>query len=252
MLTTTSWATFSAPEIHYLEYLLQLSASEETPELERERYTALVAQHLPTDQPPSVRQHVYANPPQGYYRPWLALGPAQREAAEVFSLGKLLWCLFEGRADPRISLLKSFRHEPLSSPWCTAPPALDIEFPTFRRTPEPVRALIRRCTRGDPLWRPEAAWQRGIVRVGAQAFPRGRSGVSGEPRGTAQEALEAAKQGWRETLRDMEIYLDAWGRWRRGGASQQDEELLGFTLRPTLQEILDRLMTFGAEQGCLG
>ena len=243
-----NWYSYSAPEIHYLEYALRLSCSDAVPEVDRKRYAALATQHLPPDPSSS---HLYQNPPHGYYRPWLGLTHNQREAAEAFSLGKLLWCIFEGCADTRSSLLKAFRAEPLPTSDMPPPAELGIEFPSFKLTPEPVRALIRRCTQNDPLWHAaNGAATRGVVRVGSKVYPRGRTGVGGEPLGTAAEARTAAREGWRETVSDMEAFLEAWTRWKEGQAEETDEHLLGFRRRPTLREVLDELKEVARQSGC--
>lgn len=43
---------------------------------------------------------VYDNPDHGYYNTWASLSSPEQEAAEVFMLGKVLWCIFEGVISP--------------------------------------------------------------------------------------------------------------------------------------------------------
>jgi hypothetical protein len=168
----------------------------------------------------------YENPSEGYYTAWKSLSPTEREAAEVFSLGKTLWCIFEGCADTRNSVLKAFKFDD------------GQEFPEFRRAPPKIRRLIEQCTRGN---RDGAEGRTEVVRVGNIVFPRGRTGRRGEPLGTEDETIEAAKDMWRIRVKDMEDFLVAKTRWKEGTATEDDEKLLGFMSRPTLDEILEVL-----------
>jgi hypothetical protein len=219
-----NWITFSAPEVHYLEYLLKLSTSDAVPQGERQRYAEMVQEHMPQERDPDP---IYANPPNGYYRPWICLTPAEREAAEVFSLGKTLWCIFEGCSDTRNSVLKAFKRDS----W--------LEFPGFRRTPAKIRTLIAACTRGNRDGEPGRVE---IVRRGSNLYPRGRSGVNGEPLGTIAETRKAAKVMWQQRIQEMENFLQAKKRWRDGQEREEDRDLLGYLGRPLLSEVL-RILT---------
>lgn len=224
-----NWITFSAPEVHYLEYLVRLCKSEAVPPAKRERYIELAEEHMAekADQEP-----IYANPLSGYYRPWISFTPAERESAEVFSLGKTLWCIFEGCSDTRNSVLKAFKHES------------GLEFPEFRQTPNKIRKLIEMCTKGNRDGEPQRVE---IVRHGAKFYPRGRSGVNGEPEGTASEAREAAKVMWQQRIEEMERFLEAKRRWSGGQRTEEDEALLGYPTRPSLEEVLAELEEAEAE-----
>lgn len=73
------------------------------------------------------------------------------ERAQVFMLGKLLWCMFERRARVRCGLdhelLRDDDYGGGDDGETTA-----MTFPTFRRTPIALRALVRACTAGAPEW----------------------------------------------------------------------------------------------------
>jgi serine/threonine protein kinase len=224
-----NWITFSAPEVHYLEYLLKLSKSDAIPHGERRRYAEMVKEHMPQEQDPHP---IYANPPNGYYRPWICFTPAEQEAAEVFSLGKTLWCIFEGCSDTRNSVLKAFKRDS------------GLEFPDFRRTPAKVRTLIAACTRGNRDGEPDRVE---IVRQGSKVYPRGRSGVNGEPLGTIAEARKAAKLMWQQRIQEMEHFLQAKKRWRDGQGREEDRDLVGYPSRPLLSEVLRILTEVEAE-----
>jgi hypothetical protein len=81
-----------------------------------------------------------------------------------------------------------------------------------------------------------------IVRRNDRVFPRGRSGWRGEDFGTAEEAVIAASQMWKERILDMEAFLEAKLRWMNGSATKADQEQLGFTLRPKLEDVLTILV----------
>ncbi|KAF2761735.1 hypothetical protein EJ05DRAFT_496635 [Pseudovirgaria hyperparasitica] len=223
-----NWATYSAPEIHYVEYCKRLSKSPHVPAAEQKRYKAILESHVGLTQDPDP---TYDNPVNGYYTAWTTLTPEEQEAAEVFSLGMALWCIFEGCADTRNSVLKAFRYDS------------EQEFPEFWRSPNAIRKLIYDCTQG---FRNSDLGRTRIIRINDKVYPRGRSGVNGEPTGTALEAAVAAQQMWKERVAAMETFLDAKARWKRGERNRGDEQLLGFMNRPKLQEVQHRLFEIQA------
>ena len=221
-----NWTSFSAPEIHNLEYLFKLANSDIIPVSIRETHAKLLTGHVPRDQTPGL---IYSNPPAGYYKAWNLLNPSEQEAAMVFSLGKTLWCIFEGYGCTRNSIL----NEPMYG--CS------LEFPTFRRTPMELQQLIRQCTLGSYEWKDSNI---DIVRRGSFCYPRGRSGVDGEATASAAEALEAAKGMWQGKMKDSKLFLEARDRWLAGINCDADAMLLGYPLRPKLRDVLVTLMKF--------
>ncbi|CAO2655439.1 Nn.00g105030.m01.CDS01 [Neocucurbitaria sp. VM-36] len=211
-----NWITYSAPEIHYLEYCARLSRSDLVPEAKRSRYKELLSAFV-ADKEVS---HIYDNPIDGYYAAWHRLSPKEREAAEVYSLGKTLWCIFEGCADTRNSTLKAFKVDS------------GQEFPMFVRTPPRIRNLILQCVKGNRDGEPERAE---AIRVKDYVRPRG------QPEATEKQAMFAAKSMWQTRIKEMETFLDAMLRIRSHNATQSDQELLGYMMRPSLDEILSVL-----------
>ncbi|KAL4789302.1 hypothetical protein BDV19DRAFT_395184 [Aspergillus venezuelensis] len=45
-----NWFTVSAPKVHYLEWALKLSRSDDVPEDERQRFARIVEEHMPIQQ----------------------------------------------------------------------------------------------------------------------------------------------------------------------------------------------------------
>jgi hypothetical protein len=217
--------SWSPPEINYIHYLEHLASFSLNPDT-RFRYTSMLQSYLPSWKPLSFRER-YSNPPYGYSAPWLALSHEEKESAQVFMLGKLLWCIFE-RVPSMSSCVttETFREEPY-----------DILFPKFVRTPQPMRECIRKCTAGAPEW--NERWP-GVIRRANKIYPIGKTGFRGEPEGTIRETQEAGVEWWREQIRDAEHFLAI----RKSQRSMVvleagDEDKIAFMVqRPTLHEVL--------------
>lgn len=220
-----NWLELTAPEVHYLDfakYLVKRSV-EGVPEKTRALCERLPRKHMPEY---SEYAHKYSNPSKGYFDAWNSLKPWHQEAAMVFALGMNLWCIFEGVPTPKNAPSKTFRTVD------------DQEFPQFsHRTPLRIQKLIEDCTKGVCSW---AAPQFDIVRRGSKFYPRGRSGWNGEPVGTEYETRFAAKEMWKRYLGDLETFLVVKERYEGGGGLNRkaDEALLGYPLRPRLDEVL--------------
>lgn len=165
------WCEFASPEVNALEYMRILASDDsedlfddddddgdgdnnehgdtyatvptaaETAQLRnrglRARYAAFLNRLHPGWRDLGGPDGHYRNPPAGYNVAWACLTPAEQERAEVYMLGRLLWCVFEGMSAPqRGAVWQSYRNEP------------EFEFPAFARTPPELRGLIERCTAG--------------------------------------------------------------------------------------------------------
>jgi hypothetical protein len=136
-LGPSSW---SPPEVHYISYLAHL-ASFSPRDQDRSKYTQLLQSLVPgwKKQDKSAR---YRNPADGYCVPWSAFTKPQQERAQVFMLGKLIWCIFEWTPTLNTAItIDTFRED-----------ETDISFPTFRHMPLPLRDLVRTCTSGAMEW----------------------------------------------------------------------------------------------------
>ncbi|KAJ2907078.1 hypothetical protein MKZ38_008646 [Zalerion maritima] len=104
-----------------------------------EKYVDLLQQLLP-EYEALLRREEYtdAGLQAGSYNiAWLALTPREREAAEVYMLGRVLYCIYEGVAAPnRAAVWQSYRWES------------DLEFPERARAPQRISELVDKCTRG--------------------------------------------------------------------------------------------------------
>jgi hypothetical protein len=229
-----NWAP---PEIYYLEWVAELGSWEfaRTDQLSKEtmdKYSGILARYLLSRKYPlplRTAGAVYDNPPHGWYFPWLASTLKEQESGTVYELGKALWCLFEGVGDADIILGRSNVHE------------AEQRFPEFRRTPEPLRDLIRNCTAGAREWIDGPIK---IYRREGKIFPLGKTGLNGEPEGTLEETKDTIKSFWQNEMSKAEAFLLARERYDKGEATKDDLSLLHYLRRPTLNEVFQSLEKF--------
>ncbi|KAK4155270.1 U-box domain-protein 33 [Chaetomidium leptoderma] len=198
------WFAWSPPEVAYVEYLEVLADDAGLPdgELKDEIVEQLRGYYGDAEWSPGVGGRRYCNTEGGFSSPWLTLlkqrkaggeGKDLLEQAQVFMLGKLLWCIFEGQPFVRCGI----DHEVLRD----AEPAYESQrtrkaraFPEFKNTPDELRQLIRACTAGAPEWDTDQPRQPGVVLRGGKLYPA----IIGADIGaaTARDTLEAARRCW--------------------------------------------------------
>lgn len=179
------WAEFGPPEINAVEYIKVLALEqEETDSLGPDKdadwplcddYASYLDQLLDNWRDLDRNDGCYNNPECGYNVAWAAIRPEKREYAEVYMLGRLLWCIFEGMSAPQLGAIwQSYHDEP------------EHEFPEYRLTPEPMRHLIDRCTKGrrEPL-------SRLVIRRGNKVILRHEPGG-----GNDEQVREVARKFW--------------------------------------------------------
>ncbi|XXG99225.1 hypothetical protein Hte_005562 [Hypoxylon texense] len=129
--------SWTPPEVHLPTYLMDMALKGSTKPI-REQYTELLLE-FNVDFTTRHKSTKYTNPEHGFCSPWPSLSRRSRESAQVFMLGKLLWCLFERAVDiDNYCGVNLFRQD-----------AQNLSFPDFEQTPQPVRDLILRCTAGS-------------------------------------------------------------------------------------------------------
>ncbi|KAK3312018.1 hypothetical protein B0H66DRAFT_486544 [Apodospora peruviana] len=158
------WFSWSPPEVAYLEYLEVLAAADMNDEdyddefwVVREEITAQLEEWAPGSQ-----NDRYHDSDGGFSAPWLALLAERRrenerglalEKAQIFMLGKLLWCIFEEEPLVRCGidheLLQDNNNNDEEEDQAKA---VVKAFPQFEMTPPEIQDLIRRCTTGAPEW----------------------------------------------------------------------------------------------------
>ena len=234
-----NWETFTAPEIYHVENLVRLARCRDdlVPAAARMRYAAMAEEHGISGAHIHMRpEQKYDNPAQGYFEEWNVLSASGQEAAMVYSLGKVLWCIFEGWSHTVNSPAEEYT---VDSEW---------EFPEMRRGSARIQALVKGCTQGSPEWcrqSLDAGPSPGpddLVRVGTKLYPRGQAGnCSTTDTVLALETLRYSKELWIKKLAGMETFLAAKLRWARKEAADGDDVILGFPLRPALSAVLARL-----------
>ncbi|KAI1814467.1 hypothetical protein GGS20DRAFT_409276 [Poronia punctata] len=210
------WCEFAAPEVNAIEYMRLIATDGRVPDEVVMKYHDILTDLVPEYE--DLQRDRYTNPKEGYNVPWIALTPDEQEAAEVYMLGRLLWCIFEGVSGPqKAAVWQSYRWES------------DLEFPDYNRTPPPLRDLIDRCTRGR---RPNLGSM--IVRQQSHLFLRHRPRKDQEP----HHVQAAAAAYWLQELRWAEGFLSQRSRLKKEGLWKDN-----YYDRPRLGEVLDVLTT---------
>jgi hypothetical protein len=196
------WFAWSPPEVAYLEYLEILADDSGLPDGEvKEEIIAQLRAYYDDPGWSSGAGQRYYNTAGGFSSPWLALLKKRQgrgkegdllERAQVFMLGKLLWCIFEGQAMLRCGI----DHEVLRDEdpeYESARTGKARAFPEFRRTPDALRRLIRACTAGAPEWKPDQPRPPGVVLRGGKLYS---AGLRNRCEATSRDTLAAARRFW--------------------------------------------------------
>ncbi|KAM0342492.1 hypothetical protein ACHAPU_009465 [Fusarium lateritium] len=206
---------WTPPEVHSVTFLADLVHHD--PHSSTSRKYRDILHQCGIAIPESERAVKYVNPEAGYSHPWSILNPQQREAAQVFMLGKLLWCLFENSSLLNSYIgINSFRDN-----------YSEKVFPEFVSTPEPLRKCILRCTAGS--------WEsRGRA---PPLLARGRKIILRDDQNRVNhdnlENIQATiRKWWRQQIVDAESFLQ-----RRFTGVEED----CCATRPRLHEVLEVL-----------
>ena len=227
-------ASWSPPEVHYVQHIAHLA--EHSPcASERDGYQRLMLSYDPLWQPPT-RSAGYNNAELGYCHPWSIMSPAGQEAAQVFMLGKLLWCIFERTWTVNTDItVDTFRED-----------ERHYAFPNFRLTPNMLQDCIIKCTIGAPEWEGRHF---SLARKGVKIVPRER--LNDEPDTIpTSDVLRSARHWWSEHIKSAEAYIGACARYQQGASLPQDVELVQLPKkRPTLAEVY-QLLELAEAEGC--
>jgi len=226
------WYSWSPPEVYYTEYLEYLACSSHVDDDMKERYTAVLKGWKPDWEPNSASVR-YWKSEFGFSVAWVSLSELERERAQVFMLGKLLWCLFEGVGSINSCVTpETFRDE-----------ASEQHFPEFRRTPKQLRTCIRKCTSGATEWNDRYPT---VVRRGNMLFPREKYEKHGASGCTSSDTQEAARRWWKQELSDAEHFMES-RRLKREGGLEAGSVFALQENRPLLQEVLRDIKEIEAE-----
>ncbi|KAI0385841.1 hypothetical protein F5Y04DRAFT_158274 [Hypomontagnella monticulosa] len=214
------WCEFAAPEVNAIEYVHLIATDECVSEVVSEKYRKMLQRLVPEYE--SLEGERYTNPEDGFNLPWIALNAAEQEAAEVYMLGRVLWCIFEGVSGPqKAAVWQSYRWEP------------ELEFPQYRRTPSAMRALIDECTRGRRGTLSNVVIRRHSQLLLTNKAPHEQSAV---------DVKEAAKRFWSTEIEVAEKFLELRDSQRRKGEWDGN-----YYQRPTLTQVLEALKAFQNE-----
>ena len=209
------WFAWSPPEVAYLEYLEILVGDEGMPKgsVKDEVLKQLREYYGDPTWVPEASSRRYQNADGGFSLPWLALlrervtCGAHRdllERAQVFMLGKFLWCIFEGQPLVRCGI----DHEVLRD----ADPEYESRtlgtaraFPEFRETPVELRELIRNCTAGAPEWANFQPGLPGVVLRSGKLYPAIPYAKLGEL--AAVDTQETARRFWQAEVERARAFL---------------------------------------------
>lgn len=230
------WCEFAAPEVNALDYIRILGGGGDStvqdpedpiPEETRDHYAGFLTRLLPGWEELQSREN-FAEPSYGYKSyniAWECLSPREQEAAEVYMLGRVLWCIFEGQSGPqRAAVWQSYKREP------------EYEFPEFRRTPPELREFVDRCTTGR-----RNTLSSVVVRRQSKLVPSNGERGGGED---MTRVLQAAKDWWTVEVKVAEDFLLM--REERKARGKWDEN---YYKRPTLKEVKEWLEAFRARIG---
>jgi hypothetical protein len=209
------WCTFSAPEVNYLEYIHTLAKDENIPLSIKQEYQEKFARFAPGVRVPPED---YDNP-GAYCVQWLPLSQDERESAQVFMLGRVLWCIFEGVSAPEVAIWQYCKYESL------------LQFPEYKATPKEIRDLIDSCTKS--VKEGIAKVKRGVTRDGSRLVIVGGGGTE-----SVEEVQTVAKTWWKKELKRAEDFLEQREKRRADGCTAD------FFGRPKLSEVFNSLKKF--------
>ncbi|KAI3329437.1 hypothetical protein HD806DRAFT_286640 [Xylariaceae sp. AK1471] len=214
------WCEFAAPEVNAIEYIRLIAIDDLMPNEVSLKYQGVMRDLVPDYD--RLQQDRYTNPEDGYNASWIALNPEEQEMAEVYMLGRLLWCIFEGVSGPqKAAVWQSYRWES------------NLEFPEYDRTPPALRELIDRCTRGRRR-------NLGSIIVRQQSHLLLRHRRRDDQNADLVQA--AAMAYWIDELKWAEEFLCERDRLRQKGVWNNN-----YYHRPRLEEVLEALLNIQAQ-----
>ncbi|KAH6673451.1 hypothetical protein B0J14DRAFT_700453 [Halenospora varia] len=227
------WYSWSPPEVAYIEYL-EYIATRSNDYAVAEKHKKLLRSFIQSWKPLTQGDR-YHDSEHGFSSAWVSLSRSEREAAQVFMLGKLMWCIFECSSSVNCALGVDMFHEQDTR----------LRFPTFQSTPAEMQSLIQSCTAGAAEWRGK---YRPLVISGTKLFPVKEHGQIELKVGNAHETQLAAKEWWCEEVNDAVAFLE--GKVKRL-ANYDDcgaifhEVTSSASQRPSLQHVLATIEKVG-------
>jgi len=236
------WYAWSAPEVSAVEYLEVISRAIASGDLivsdgEAEEITELLRGHLPNfhPRPSTCREERRYEPVKGGFSPiWVDLlrrrtegQSLELEKAQVFMLGKLLWCIWEGQAMVRCGIDYELLQD--RNPF-------GKKFPEFVNCPGQIRELIKRCTLGAREW--DFPREKTLaVREGRLVVLDGKGDIA------RQNPGELARAWWVGEITRAKEFLRKKrpGNSGSGSGDKMKAEMEEWEWRPGLDEVIEEL-----------
>ncbi|KAM0601917.1 hypothetical protein ACHAP1_008181 [Verticillium nonalfalfae] len=220
------WCEFASPEVNAIEYMRILATAENPPfdvTSSQQPYRDIMERICP-EYETLTRNEKYDNYTSSYNVSWESLTPREQEASEVYMLGRVLWCLFEGVSAPqKATIWVSYRWES------------HLQFPEYHRTPQRLRQLIDECTKGR-----RETLDNQILRVGNKLVLRAdlEANVDTNP----EVLIKVARDWWEKEVGWAEKYLaDREAKKQNGTWDDNPYD------RPTIRQVLQSLASIRAE-----
>ncbi|OCL05174.1 hypothetical protein AOQ84DRAFT_414143 [Glonium stellatum] len=138
-----NWHEWCPPEVLYAQYVENLSMDQSSAGIVHSSWRELIELYHRVSLP---AKRATCEKVANSNWPWFVLTPEQQEKSQVYLVGLIMYCIFEGLSNVRISLANAYRYE---DP--------EVEFPIFKRTPVLVQKLIKKYTAGAPEWEAEGS-----------------------------------------------------------------------------------------------
>jgi serine/threonine protein kinase len=203
--------SFAPPEVNHIQSIESFARDSSIPPNLKDKYLGIYNKYIEPHVPLDTKDF------NGCVT-WLCLSRSERDAAMVYMLGRVFWCIFEGVSAPEVATWMAYLHDP------------DLVFPNFCRTPLELRGMILECTKGRNVV------QRKVRRCGKSLFVEsGNESVSSE-----EDVLDELRREAQQQLKKSEQFLE-----EREGMQRDDPG--GYYARPLLKDVLMSLENFGNE-----
>ena len=246
------WYSWTPRDVSYIEFVEYIACSK--PPLVSQTHVDecinLMVKWKPDWQSPVSFRYEGKAAPQGLSTAWASKTTRECESAQVYMLGKLLWCIFESRSSINCALSPDTLRE-------TCP---EHEFPTFVQTPPNVRHLIRMCTAGAAEWN----GTRRPIRLDGNSLVLHPDYSALHPDGCGPQAVqEVATKWWHDQVESAKAYLKYKTNVQNSSNQQQESNIPGsksnlmdtlidnpdkyIQQRPTLDEVYKQLVEVAKE-----
>ncbi|KAL4941731.1 hypothetical protein BDV06DRAFT_177246 [Aspergillus oleicola] len=225
-----NWYEWCAPEVLYRQYAENIRARLPDRVINSPYDRLLKGYAQKHSQSDSTCYTATETPIEARNRAWFALPPAAREKAVVYSLGLFIYTVFEGLSNVQHNVANQFPIEP------------EVEFPTFQRTPEPMRNLIKRCTVDTPDWHAAGLQSEPsrVVRASGLLYPKTRTNLERDTHRTFDTVMDTLLSYWNTELTRAERFLDS-PEWTTGAFGKN---------RASLREVVEALKILSENSDC--